>query len=111
MHLNAYYVARVAKQSVLQLSEAQFEIPISVTFIEHHLLCVMSPPFGIGSAANKLSHFCRSFLHPEELHVMARIRFMNSGTDYRAVVEAGHVLFNSLFVPFQLRQCDIKICL
>src|SRR5476649_1790410 len=47
MHFDADNEACVAQQCIQQLPESQLRIVVTVTFVEHHLFCVMRPAFGI----------------------------------------------------------------
>src|SRR5205823_3051094 len=49
VQLYAHDVSRITQQRILQLSQTQFKIAVAITFVEHHLLTVVRPSFGVGS--------------------------------------------------------------
>src|SRR6185437_388065 len=73
VHFDADNEARVAQQRVQQLSQPQPGIVIAVTFVEHHLLGVMGPAFGIAGVVEHFARFGGGRLQPEKLRVVSGI--------------------------------------
>src|SRR5271170_291413 len=82
MHLDPYNKTSIAQQRILQLPQANhLGIPgiacprprLAVTLVEHHLLAIMRPTFGIGIGSQKLAHGARCLWHPQELYVVSWI--------------------------------------
>ncbi len=78
----------------MQLAQAHARIAIGITFVEHHLLAVVRPALRVGIGAQQLANLRVDVLHPQELHVVAGISFVDRGAENGAAVEAVHVIFD-----------------
>ena len=118
VHPDADHVTGVPQQRILQLSQAHLEERgvlllgdsrrAAVAFLQHHLLGVVCPAFQVGACPEQLPHLVWRPLHPEELHVMTRVRLVDRGALDDAAVEARHVLLHLLPRPGRLRQGDVE---
>src|ERR1700683_3315067 len=86
VHLDADYKPGVAQQRILQLSEsdhfgitgvARARSRLAVALIEHHLLAIVGPAFGIRVGSQKLAHLAWRLRSPQELYVVSWISLVN----------------------------------
>ena len=108
MHFDADNEARVAQQRVQQLSQPQLGIVIAVTFVEHHLLGVVRPAFGVAVVVKQLAGLGWGRLQPEKLGVVSGIDLVNGGAGDRAAVESLHPLLDFFRFPVRRGQGDVE---
>ena len=104
MHLYSRDEARIAQQRVLQLPEPQFQIALAIAFVQHHLLRVVRPALGVGTAAEQLADLGGRARDPHELRVVARVHLMHRRADDGPAIEALQIIFGLLGSPTSSRE-------
>src|SRR5581483_7070278 len=77
MHSDCNQIAACTQECHLQLCEPKFGIPVMKSLVEHHLLAVERPSFGIRARVVDLTYQVRIPAIDQNLYIMAGIYLMD----------------------------------